>query len=66
MNWSQSGLGVDTISVRKQLETLTEEKIDDLPQEYQELCMKIDTELQRLELVSEPDEKETELREKVD
>lgn len=66
MNWSQSGLGVDTISVRKQLETLTEEKINDLPQEYQEFCMKIDTELQRLELVSEPDEKETELREKVD
>ena len=30
----QNGLGVDTISIRKKLETLTEQKIDDLPPEF--------------------------------
>ena len=59
----KNGLGVDTISIRSKLETLTEQKINDLSEEFQEIALKVDTELQRIETLSVPDEKEQKLRE---
>ncbi len=52
---------IDTIEIRKSLLTLSEEKINDLPQFYQDLAMQVDTELQQLEAQIEPDDKEQDL-----
>lgn len=41
----KNGLGVDTISIRQKLESLTEQKIDDLPADFYDMAVKLDAEL---------------------
>ena len=53
---------IDTIAVRAILGTLTEEKINDASEFYQQVAMEIDAELDRLEQSLQPDEREAELR----
>ena len=56
----------NTASIRASLENLTEQKIMDCEEFYQEMAHQIDTELQRLELVQLPDEREHELRDRIE
>uniref|UniRef100_A0A7S3FT30 Thioredoxin domain-containing protein n=1 Tax=Strombidium rassoulzadegani TaxID=1082188 RepID=A0A7S3FT30_9SPIT len=57
---------VDTIPVRKSLEQLTEEKMNDLPDFYLNLASEVDAELLRLEHQQAPDEQENLLRTKLE
>ena len=55
---------MDSIDIRKKLEKLSEQKLNELPDFYQRLATDIDNELQRLETLTEqvPEPKEIELK----
>ena len=56
----------DTANIRASLEVLTEQKIMDCSEFYQQMAFDVDNELERLELVQEPDDEEIQLQARVD
>lgn len=55
----------DTANIRISLEQLTEEGIMDCSEYWQNIAMKVDNELERLEMVQEPDQIEKDLNSKL-
>ena len=52
----------DTANIRASIQNLSEEKILSMPEEFMQMAYDLDNELQRLEQVALPDDKELELR----
>jgi len=63
--FKQDEVRKDTANIRASLENLTEQKIMDCEEFYQDLAYKIDNELERLELIQLPDDREQELRQQI-